>query len=382
MSDWLRSLGDRGGPLIAAAQSFLETHRGAPAKITPDGDGARALADAIDAWAERDDAGDREDEAFVEGAGALFAALILASIGGRHCARGGAHRIALGDGFFDPFAAIDAALDDENGARRSLAASIARARAEANGSGGIGRAHRIFREILSRQRPELAIESSFDGSLALSGGIEIDLRRVIAATDGASDDSTERAIEKLIAMLPGGTVDHSDSQENLLPRLVAPDFGGDLGVPLAIRPILGGALGLALVIAYQDRARYVRQDEPAKWGIDHQQAIERAVQNLAARSERARLLRVDTDDGPLLLMRTGDGLDAARLLLPALHEVLADQLGTPLLVAVPHRDALWAAAKPARAELARRAKDDAARAPHRISDALFSLSVAGLEALS
>jgi hypothetical protein len=64
-----------------------------------------------------------------------------------------------------------------------------------------------------------------------------------------------------------------------------------------------------------------------------------------------------------------------------LHDVLAPELGSPFLAAAPHRDALFACAlepRELRAALAGRAREDAARAPHRISEQLFTIGASGV----
>jgi len=89
---------------------------------------------------------------------------------------------------------------------------------------------------------------------------------------------------------------------------------------------------------------------------------------------------VDTDAGPLVVARTGDGLDAARLLLPTLPDVLRPELGDAVVAAIPHRDVLYACPRadaPIEA-LAARAADASARAPHPITARLFDLSPRGL----
>lgn len=378
--DWLRSLGERGGPFIAVSQSFLSHHRGAPRDPARGAAGLRALAAAIDAWAEREDASETEDERFVEGAGALLGALLCDALGGRHVARGGAHRVALGeDGFFDPFAAVSHALDADD-SRSSLAILVARAEAEALSADGFGRARRLVRELLRQERPELAVEGGFEASLELSGGIELDLGRLVEATLGESEEAARKAARKLVSMLPGAAEDSdSDWEERLQPRVVSPRFAAEHPALLA-RPLAGGALSVALLLVHGDRARYVRASEPSRWGTSARGALEIAIRNLAIRSERARLLRVDTSAGPLICARTGDGLDAARALLPALHEVLAPELGDALWIAVPHRDALWACGegRALREALRARARDDARRAPHAISESLFALTPGGL----
>lgn len=368
------------------AQRFITEHPGAPRTIPPGADGLARLADAIDAWAEREDVDDAHDESFVEGAGALLALLLLHHFpSGVHTARDGAHRIRVGeDGFFDPFAAVESALEGPS-ARDVLVSEVAVAEAEARGHAGVGRLVRLLRQSLREVRHDLGVREHFAQHVVLSDGTELDLSRVLATTAGEDDATARAAIDKLVTMLPGGAaaagLAWDEARMVLLPRLVPPGFFEDLRSTLACRTLLGGALSCAFILGYEGRARYVRSDELARWNVDPEAALATALENLALRSDRARFVRVDTPEGPMCVARTGDGLDGARLLLPTLHSVLAPELGSPILAAAPHRDALLlcAAEPPAlRAALARRVQHEHARAPHRIGDAIFVVAATGL----
>jgi hypothetical protein len=389
---WIEALGPRGGPLVSAALRFLHVHPGAPPLPMPRGaEGLRRLAHAIDAWAERDPEPDVQDEeAFLEGAGALLSCVLLDHIpSGRHAAKASAHRLKLGHGFFDPFRAIESALEGPD-ARAVLIEEVARAEAEAEGRDGIGRALRILEARLAALRPDLAIRDAFEATVQLEDGIELDLARVLSATEGESEAAVERAIDKLVSMLPGGSGRAMPAWDELrgalLPRLVSAELLAQIASDpargeLAVRTLLDGALSVALIVGYEGRARYVRKDEVERWPVSAAEAYAVALANLAERSHKARFARVDTSLGPWVVARTGDGLDGARLLLPTLHDVLAPELGSPFLAAVPHRDALLTCAiEPPElgAALARRAQDDAARAPHRIDARLFVIGPSGL----
>lgn len=392
---WLSALEGRGGPLVAAASRFLTAHAGAPSAPFPaGGEGLRLLARAVDAWAEQDEPTAADDEAFVEGAGALLACLLLEHFpGASHASREGAHRVRVGEhGFFDPFRAIESALEGPC-ARSVLAEEVARAEDEAAGRAGVGRAVRLLVEHLAALRPEQRVVSHFDQHVVLEDRVELDLSRVLASTEGEPESAARAAIDKLVRMLPGGAgpalLAWDEARASVLPRLVSPELLARLGAEpergqLAVRAVVGGALRVALVLAYPDRARYLRADELERWGVETDEALAVAIENLAARSTGARFARVDTPSGPLVLARTGDGLDGARLLLPTLHGVLAPELGSPFVAAAPHRDALWACAiePPAlRDALAARVREDAARAPHRVGERLFVVGPEGLASL-
>ncbi|MEZ4335274.1 MAG: hypothetical protein R3B82_01485 [Sandaracinaceae bacterium] len=220
--EWLRTLD--AGPLVTAAARFLEAHPGAPARPFPRGvEGLRAFCDAVETWADEEPSA--LDEGFVEGAGALLACLLLDHVGrGAHLSRDGAHRVRLGaDGFFDPFAAIEAALEAED-PRAAIVEAVRDAEAEAHGHTGVGRAMRILRITLARERPDLGIASAFGASVTLRDGVELDLTRVLRATDGEPEGAAVQAIAKLVAMLPGGAsaaTTFGDVRASSLPRVAA-----------------------------------------------------------------------------------------------------------------------------------------------------------------
>lgn len=387
MAPWLDALTRRGGPLVPAARLFLNAHPGAPPSPLPRGvEGLRRLAEALDAWAEQEDEPAHEDdERFVEGAGALFGCLLLDHFtDGAHAAREGAHRLRLGKhGFVDPFRVVESALEGPC-ARTVLVEEIGRAEDEATARAGIGRALRLLERQLAEARPELAIQESFEQHVRLSDDVELDLARLLTATEGEDERAVARAIDKLVSMLPGGPGAEETSSEEartaLLPRLVPNGFLDAHGTELALFPF-HGVVRVALILGYEGRSRYVRRPELERWGLDAERALSVALANLAARSTQARFARVDTSAGPLVVARSGDGLDGARLLLPTLHDVLGPELGSPFLAAAPHRDALFAcAAEPAtlRAALASRVREDAARAPHRVSERLFTILPKGV----
>lgn len=386
MSDWLAALGERGGPLVDAARRFLREHAGAP-DAPPRGAAALArLADALEAWCEIEDPGEEADRRFVEGAGALLGLVLIDHVGeGGHAARGGAHRVRLGPrGWFDPFGAVAEALDAED-PRGAIAAAVREAEAEARDAGRLSRVLLAFERALSEELPGTHIAESFEHYVRLGPDVEVDLARVVAATDGQGEDAVDQAVRRLVTMLPGArgaaATSWDEACDRLVPRLLSAAFleelrasHGDRG-ELWTEP-LGHDVHVALLLAYEGRARYVRRDEVDAWAVAPGEPRAAAVANLARRSAAARFARVDTPEGPIVVARTGDGLDAARLILPALHDVLAPELGSPFLAAVPHRDTLLACARgPAAlvAALRARAADDAARAPHRISPALFEI---------
>lgn len=312
MASWIDDVRSRCGPFADAAQRFAATE--GVAIDPPRGvDALRALHKAIErhrARAAHELPGEDAERGFVERAGAFLATVIVDHVrAGRHSGRDGQHRIAF---------ARDASFDPFAGIERVLDAD------------DVGDA--------------LALEVALAERVARSGA---------RAPDTADEPWRE-------------------ARARVLPRLVGPRFlaeMGEAGEHVFSQP-LAGDIRLAMILRYPGRGRFVRQREHARWPT---KACAQAVRNLAHMSDRAKFMHVEGEEGRFVTARSADGLDASRLLLPGLHEVLAPELGSPFVAAVPHRDALFACdARDAIsvAALAERARIEHDGARHGISPAL------------
>lgn len=333
---------------------------------------------------------DEDDERlFVELAGSYLAVLLCDALGrGKHVARGGKHRVDLGVASFDPFGALERVLAADD-ATRALAEEVSRAEAEA---AGIGPAARVAREVERQLRARFSrinVLDRFDHTLTLEvdgDSVELDLARLVRATSGESASNVQRAVEKFLSAMPGmadGASAWGDAKDSILPRPLGAQMIA--GLPersaLSLHPLLAGpkqlgAPELGFVLRGERRARYVQAREVHGWDVTAAQLRAAAIENLAARSENAKLACTDTEHGPIVVAKSGDGLDAARVVLPGLIDVLGPELGVPFAVAIPHRDTLLACpldAPKAVAHLRKTAAGQAARAPHAISKDVLQL---------
>lgn len=381
MSPWWRD--PRGGPLCDAADAFVQWRGGEPA---PAAAAVAWLSGHLDDFAHDDDAPPSDDERFVEGGGAFLGMVLVTAREGRHARRGTDHRVLLGmHGSFDPFGAIDAALDADE-PRHELAERLRFAEDEAQGLGPTSRVVAAFAKALGEATTPRRLRERFDLEVVTDDGIEVNLSRAADTTRDQSPEALTLAVAKLVSMLPGNS---DDSEENtweelgprLVPRLVTEAFAAELKETgrgeLATWP-LGHQLVVALQARFETRARYIRQDEVDAWDED---VYSVALANLARQSSGARFAALEIEHGPLVVARTGDGLDSARLLLPSLGDVLKAHLGETFVIAAPHRDTLLAApdTDEGRGLLRARASDLAARAPHAISAELFRVDQGQLE---
>lgn len=383
----MHGLAQHCGPLVAAAAHFSaqqgfedDPPRGLAAlKVL-----ARALHGHLEARSEA-----VEDGPFVDGAGAFLALVLIEQLdGARYVSREGHHRLRLGaHGSFDPFRSIEAVLDADD-IVGALTHELARAEAEVHGRGPVARVVAEAHAQLARYAPEVRIAEQFDSKLWLrreEDMVELDLARVIDVTRGEPEAVLRGAVRhalRAVSLLEGPlTADFELAAERLVPRLVGPGFlsqlpSGQRRERIFVQP-LAGELGVALLLRYERGARFIRRDEVAAWPASPDAVYTLAVNNLARLSEHARLVRADIEHGPLVVARTGDGLDSARLILPGLFDVLAPELGAPFAAAVPHRDALFACPLGNAAHAAQvqaRVREESSRASHAITQELYVVS--------
>jgi hypothetical protein len=208
---WLTApLRQRAGALAGAAEEFLQSGLGPAVQGFRGGRaGLVALCRAIERFAHRDDIDEETDRRFVEGAGALLGVLLIDHVAGAsHAAQGAVHRVRLGaHGFFDPFQAVDRALDAAD-IRAELAQQVERAEAEARGRGPLSRLVFSLCAALTEQRPDLEVEDQFDTTLRLRQApsrelLELDLARAVETTCDQGQAAVEAVARKLLSLLPG-----------------------------------------------------------------------------------------------------------------------------------------------------------------------------------
>jgi hypothetical protein len=383
VESWINELRSRCGPLTDAATIFaaqLGVERDPPRGVN----GLLALSRAV---AQLDDEDD--ERLFVELAGSFFAVVLCDALGrGQHVARAGKHRVDLGAASFDPFGALERVLAADDTAR-ALAQEVSRAEAEAAGTGPVARvAREVERQVRARWKRTHVVDR-FDYTLKLEvdgDEVELDLSRLVRATHGETLANMQRAVEKFLAALPGLSTPASawnEARESVLPRPLGAQMLAGLPeqsalslLPLVASTKQAGAPKLGFVLRTERRARYVQAREVQSWDVSGAQLRAAAIENLAARSQNAKLVCTDTEHGPIVVAKSGDGLDAARVVLPGLIDVLGPELGVPFAVAIPHRDTLLACplnAPAAVAHLRKTARDQAARAPHAISGDVMAL---------
>ncbi len=174
-----------------------------------------------------------------------------------------------------------------------------------------------------------------------------------------------------------GDISWGEAKPLLLPQLMPAAFLEQL--PLAERPFAPG-VRIGLVIDAPRGYRYARQDELAAWGVNLGRALTVALDNLTTRSQGL-LVHAGTGADRVLMLASGDGYDAARVLLPRWRELAAEHLGLPFRFGVPNRDFLlcWSADSTASTQAAFRARiaQDFKRQPYPLSPLVLEMNEEG-----
>lgn len=236
-------------------------------------------------------------------------------------------------------------------------------------------------------------EVRLPGAEAVSALRFANLRRLLAALDEAEHPAAVASFTRRwteAARRAGAPAAEQDPAANLMPRVVAPgEAPGGVG-PWA-EPLAGGALQLMLVFDRPESVRFVTPFDLPRWRLGLREARAAALQNLEARSQTVRdgleAALAEARAPVTLRVETGDGYDAARLLLiqrwmGATRGALVVAPCRDLLVVVPvfGRDSLRSSL-----ELATRAwleaQTQVRRRPYPLSPRLFWRDERALEAL-
>lgn len=369
---WLGTVRDRAGPFYGEAIRWLADADQFPVGAVAPAIDEMALAHAVEDWCQRSDPAEAQDHRFVNGAGALFAMLLLRRFPeARHGMAGGVHGVRLGTcGWVHAFEPMEHALEADF-PRVACLEAFELAAAEREGRGPHGR---VFSEALTQlKRAHIAVHSHGCESILLNDGTELSLLKVIRATRGASMATVHRSVGSMLAPLTAGPSDLSTWEETkgqLFPRPVNLTFvQRQERAQLAHRPYLDDEGRVTWVQRFEDRVRFLCEPDLERWCITADQLHACAMENLAAATDRAHFICDELDHGPTIFARSRDGLDAARSLLPGFIPLLTKELGEKVCFAAPHRDGLFAtgASGGGLAWARAQAQREFAAAPHRIS---------------
>jgi hypothetical protein len=170
-------------------------------------------------------------------------------------------------------------------------------------------------------------------------------------------------------------------KERIMPMILPSQFCDEAYETVVSEPLIEG-LRVAYAIDSDRTISYISKKLFDEWEMTVDDLHEQAISNLVSRSEEMQA-NVAQDEGGninLIILSQRDGYDAARILLPTLHERLSEHLGSPFVAAIPHRDILlcFRYDKETVERLAPQISEDYTKMPHQVTDHLVLVTPDGV----
>lgn len=170
-------------------------------------------------------------------------------------------------------------------------------------------------------------------------------------------------------------------KERIMPMILPQQFCDEAYDTVVSQSLIEG-LRVAYAIDSDRTISYISKKLFEEWGVPLDDIHEQAVENLVRRSEEMHANVAQDEDGTinLIILSQRDAYDAARILLPTLHERLSEHLGSPFVAAIPHRDILlcFRNEKETVDRLAPQIRDDYTKMPHQVTDKLLLVTPDGV----
>ena len=203
-------------------------------------------------------------------------------------------------------------------------------------------------ELVAEIYPDIEIErhpSSID--VVIAGGNQLSLQNIWASYK--LSDSPETALRELVRHhfrqllskhVPSiEDLDLESVRERLFPQIMPLEYAGSAPLPI-IAFSLSSQVNIGLVADFPDTYMYLREVEVKRWNVSAEDLYQIAMENLEALSDSVPMQLAGKGKDVFIAMVSGDGYDAARILVPAFQDFVASHLGETFRFAVPNRDLL------------------------------------------
>ncbi|HLU38960.1 MAG TPA: DUF1444 family protein [Planctomycetota bacterium] len=206
---------------------------------------------------------------------------------------------------------------------------------------------RRFEELVRRDHPEVTIRGMLPGRFTAVLEIEgqevpVPLHQLFRHAS-TFPETMPQMVDTLLAEIASGGLsrvgDHpfADVAPHILPQVRTQQWlaerSGSFGDAALVSRAFAGDLRVCYVIDDPWSMVFVCRGHLRRWGVDEEALHQLAIQNL--RRLAGDTLPVPGPQDEPVIVRTGDGYDAARVLL------LDPERAAGLIVAVPERDTLW-----------------------------------------
>jgi len=181
--------------------------------------------------------------------------------------------------------------------------------------------------------------------------------------------------------MPDDSAPYEQVKDRIMPMIVTERAAATQGQYMVTQPLVGNVV-VAYAVDQDQTIAYISRKQFDAWNITPDDLHETAINNLVNRSQEIGAHAAQDDEGKinLILFQTRDGYDAARILLPTLHERLREHLGSPFAAAIPNRDILLCFRNDDETadRIGQQVATDNQQMPHPISDQLFLITADGI----
>lgn len=151
-------------------------------------------------------------------------------------------------------------------------------------------------------------------------------------------------------------------------------------VPIIVFPFATG-IAIGIVADFPQTYAYIRQTDLKRWNVSAEELYELALENLESISKGIDISLIENDADTFLAINTGDGYDAARILIPGLQDYLASHLGETFRFGIPNRDFLicWRldSSPELHRQFAAKLAEDHSEQPYPLSPSVFARNSEG-----
>lgn len=128
-------------------------------------------------------------------------------------------------------------------------------------------------------------------------------------------------------------------RDQIFPQLMPAEYADGATSHLFSSPLASG-ISIGIVADFPQTYRYLTKEDLLRWNLSDQTLYEIAIANLNTASQGLDIQLYGSQTETFLAIASGDGYDAARILLPDLHDFISSHLGQTYRFGIPNRDFL------------------------------------------
>ena len=132
---------------------------------------------------------------------------------------------------------------------------------------------------------------------------------------------------------------HEDVKDRLYPQVMPAEYVKSAPLRLISFP-LSNEVSVGLVADFPETYMYLREIDLQRWDVAADDLFDQAQKNLEELTQSVQLQLAGADKDVFVAVTSGDGYDAARILIPTFQAFLSQHLGETFRFAIPNRDFL------------------------------------------